>query len=87
MIVHLASHSFRNLKDLEWQPGPGCHLLLGPNGSGKSSLLEAIYLLATTRSFRTSQPSDCVRHGESDFRVAGEVDSGVRSRREVGWVG
>ena len=87
MIVHLASHSFRNLKDLEWQPGPGCHLLLGPNGSGKSSLLEAIYLLATTRSFRTSQPSDCVRHGESDCRVAGEVDSGVRSRLEVGWVG
>lgn len=86
LIARLSSYSFRNLKDIEWQPGPGCHLLLGPNGSGKSSLLEAVYLLATTRSFRTSQPSDCVRHGEGEFRVAGEVDSGVRSRLEVGWV-
>lgn len=86
MITLLSSYSFRNLKDIEWRPGPGCHLILGPNGSGKSSLLEAVYLLATTRSFRTSQPSDCVRHGESEFRVAGEVDSGVRSRLEVGWV-
>jgi len=28
--------------------------LVGPNGSGKSSLVEAIHLLATTRSFRTA---------------------------------
>lgn len=86
MLSHLSSYAFRNLKDFEWQPGSGCHLLLGPNGSGKSSLLEAVYLLATTRSFRTSQPADCVRHGEGEFRVQGEVDSGVRSRLEVGWM-
>jgi len=85
LLVHLSSHSFRNLKDIDWQPGQGCHLLIGPNGSGKSSLLESVYLLATTRSFRTSQPGDCVRHGEGKFHVTGEVDSGVRSRLEVGW--
>lgn len=48
--------------------------------------MEAVYLVATTRSFRTSQPSDCVRHGETEFRIEGEVDSGSRSRLEVGWV-
>lgn len=85
MLAHLSSRCFRNLKEIDWQPGEGCHLLLGPNGSGKSSLLEAVYFLATTRSFRTSQPSDCVQHGEREFRVTGEVDSGIRSRLEVGW--
>lgn len=85
MLAHFSTRSFRNLKEVDWQPGEGCHLLLGPNGSGKSSLLEAVYLLATTRSFRTSQPGDCVRHGEGEFRLIGEVDSGARSRLEVGW--
>jgi DNA replication and repair protein RecF len=43
--------------------GPGCHLVSGRNGAGKTSLLEAAYLAATARSFRTSQLEDCVRRG------------------------
>ena len=35
--------------------------MLGGNGAGKTSLLEAVYVLATTRSFRTSQIGDCAR--------------------------
>jgi DNA replication and repair protein RecF len=41
--------------------GPGSHLILGRNGAGKTSLLEAVYLAATARSFRTGQLEDCVR--------------------------
>ncbi len=67
--------------------GSGSHLVLGDNGAGKTSFLEAIYLLATTRSFRTSRIADCCRHGGSEFRVSGEVESRVRTRLEVEWSG
>ena len=57
---------------------------MGPNGAGKTSLLESIYLLATTRSFRTSQVADCIRHGEREFHLAGEIEAESRTRLEVG---
>lgn len=86
MIVSLTARDFRNLEPLEFAPGAGSHLLLGDNGAGKTSLLEAVYALATTRSFRTSQIGDCARHGSEGFHLAGEVEGAARSRLEVAWV-
>ncbi|HSM50226.1 MAG TPA: DNA replication and repair protein RecF [Thermoanaerobaculia bacterium] len=84
MLAHLALRDFRNVERASWRPGPGAQLLLGGNGAGKTSLLEAVYLLATTRSFRTSQLADCCRAGESAFHLSGEL--GLRARRvELGW--
>ena len=64
----------------------GSHLLLGGNGAGKTSLLEAAYVLATTRSFRASQIADCARHGAGSFHIQGEVETDRRSTLEVGWM-
>lgn len=70
---------------LIWEPGPGTHLLFGDNGAGKTSILEAIYVLATTRSFRTHQINDCRRHGAEGFDLLGEVEGPARIRLAVGW--
>lgn len=83
-LSQVSCSSFRNLEKLHWQPGSGCHLVLGPNGAGKTSLLEAIYLLATTRSFRTAQLFDCARHGVSEFHLQGEIEGEQRVRLELG---
>jgi DNA replication and repair protein RecF len=85
LISQLLVNDFRNLEPLDWWPGPGSHLLLGGNGAGKTSLLEAIYVVATTRSFRAAQIGDCVRHGSASFRVHAEVDSDRRLSLEVAW--
>jgi DNA replication and repair protein RecF len=87
VLVELRARNFRNLEDLTWRPAAGRQLLLGDNGSGKTSLLEAVYLAATTRSFRTTQPAECVRHGESGFELAAEVDAERRARLAVSFVG
>ena len=78
MLAQLSCRSFRNLKSPEWQPQPGCHLILGPNGAGKTSLVEAVYLLATTRSFRTTQLLDCARHESQELHIEGEVQNDQR---------
>lgn len=83
MLSILSVDHFRNLEPLKWQPAPGSHLLLGGNGAGKTSVLEAIYVLATTRSFRAGELGDCARHGSDHFHVEAEVEDGRRTRLEV----
>ncbi len=51
----------------------GPAILKGPNGSGKTSILEAIYLLARGRSFRTSRLSNLIRAGEKVFGVESNI--------------
>ena len=85
MLTELSFRSFRNLDSLVWKPAPGLQLLLGGNGAGKTSLLEAVYLLATTRSFRTTQVVECVRHGTEGFQLKGEVEGVARTSLAVSW--
>lgn len=48
-------------------------MLFGANGSGKTSVLEAVHLLGTARSFRAGSPRALIRHGESGCTVFGEI--------------
>lgn len=79
MLERLSLNGFRNLEALDWSVAPGSHLLIGGNGAGKTSLLEAIYLAATTRSFRTAQIRDCARAVKADpaLEIAEVPDAGV----------
>src|SRR4029079_2641456 len=52
---------------------PGFHLLLGDNAQGKTNILEAIYLLATLRSFRGVGSAQMVRHGAKGYFVGAKV--------------
>ena len=85
MLVCLEARQFRNLASFKQPFAAGSHLVLGANGAGKTSLLEAIYLLSTTRSFRTPRIADCCRHGASHYQLVGEVDTDRRARLEVDW--
>jgi DNA replication and repair protein RecF len=87
VLSHFTARGFRNLQPLEFAPAAGSHLLLGGNGAGKTSLLEAIYVLATTRSFRAAQIAECVTHGAGEMALWGEVDAGRRAALAVGVTG
>jgi DNA replication and repair protein RecF len=65
---------FRALAPTDWRPQPGFNLIHGANGSGKSSLLEAIYLTATGKSFRTPTLGECCARGADNFFVRAEVE-------------
>ena len=53
-LSQLTLVNFRNFRTLRLEPQPGVLLFCGPNGQGKTNLLESVYVLATTRSPRTS---------------------------------
>ncbi|TAM60974.1 DNA replication and repair protein RecF [bacterium] len=66
--------SFRNYAALDFQPSPGLNLIVGRNAQGKSNLLEAIAMLGTGKSFRTSRESELVQHGQSLAFVNGVAE-------------
>lgn len=72
--------NFRNYTNLQVDLPNGPILVLGPNASGKTTLLEAIYLLATTKSHRAGSDRELINwNAESEegvpafARVAAEV--------------
>jgi len=72
-LAHLRLRDFRNCARLDLDFAGGCHLLLGDNAQGKTNLLEAIYLIATLRSFRGVGSAQMVRHGQTGYFVGARI--------------
>jgi DNA replication and repair protein RecF len=66
---------FRNLTGAV-EFSSGLNVIYGPNAQGKSNWLEAIYLLATTKSFRTAHPREVLSHEAKEAILRGTVGRG-----------
>ena len=72
LLESIEVHNFRNLGgEIFW--GEGLNVISGDNGQGKTNWLEAIYLLATSKSFRTQRPQEAIRFGDNLSVVRGRV--------------
>ena len=80
-LTHLEVLGFRNVSRADVDLSSGINLLVGENGAGKTAILEAIYLLARGRSFRTTQSKQLIRHGDDELVVRAEVDTGQMVHR------
>jgi DNA replication and repair protein RecF len=68
-VETVAVWDYRNLAQAELSLGPGFTVLWGHNGAGKTNLLEAMVLVSTLRSFRTSDLGVLPREGTPGCRV------------------
>jgi DNA replication and repair protein RecF len=73
ILRSLTTQSFRNLAEADTGFHPQANIVVGNNGQGKTNLLEAIYFLATTRSFRTTRIASVFRHDVPSVFVSGVV--------------
>lgn len=60
LVESVQIRGFRNLEAVDVALGPRFNVVSGDNGQGKTNLLEAIYVLATSKSFRSSKMTDVV---------------------------
>ncbi|MFD0716183.1 DNA replication/repair protein RecF [Paenibacillus sp. GCM10027626] len=65
---------YRNYEQLELQTDSQVNLFVGPNAQGKTNLLEAIFVLALTKSHRTSKDKELIGWQAANARIRGEVD-------------
>lgn len=70
ILSDLTLQSFRSHRQATFPFGP-ITLFTGNNGVGKTNILEAIWVLATTRSFQTNDDRDLITWGESATRITG----------------
>lgn len=80
-LVSLRATGFRNLVAETVELAAGTNLVLGANGAGKTSLLEAVAVLGTLRSFRTPSLRRVARHGGDGFLLEGLVRCGATTVR------
>ena len=74
-IETLKITALRNLTSVDIQPVKGINLFFGENGSGKSSVLEAIYLMGLSRSFRSHRIKPVIQNEKSLCTVFGRVEN------------
>lgn len=84
-LAHLRLRDFRNYARLDADFSPGFHVLLGDNAQGKTNVLEAIYLLATLRSFRGVGGTQMVRHDAKGYFVGATVVGPTTSEIKAYW--
>jgi DNA replication and repair protein RecF len=76
---------FRNIIAGKLELEPGLNFLIGDNGQGKTNWLEAISILATTKSFRTAKLQEAIRFDQEYavidgiIRVSGEITRELRA--------
>ena len=75
----LSLDGFRSYAHLEVTFGDGPHVVVGRNAAGKTNLVEALVVLSTGRSHRSSSDPELVRWGADFARAAAAVESGGRS--------
>ena len=74
-VERLRLTDFRNYRELDLTLPGGLVIFSGRNAQGKSNLLEAVSLIATTRSFRTATEREAVRWDAAGrfARIVGDV--------------
>jgi DNA replication and repair protein RecF len=84
-IESFAARSFRNLASVSVEPSPHFNVVSGDNGQGKTSLLEAIYVACTSRSFRATRLGEIVSHGQDIASVRARIrEAGDDREQSVG---
>ena len=74
-INSIILENFRNYKNLELDFDPSRNIIVGENAQGKTNLIEAIYLTAFAKSFRSSNSADLITFGEASGRVSTWITS------------
>lgn len=64
---------FRNYRSQVVTLSHGFNVVFGPNAQGKTNLLEALYLLSTTRLLRGQRDAEAILEGEQSARVSAEL--------------
>lgn len=84
ILTSLALQHFRSYENTSFQFSPNTTVIIGPNTAGKSNLIEAIFLLATGKSFKAEKDTQMISFGESLGRVKGLIMSnGEKDTLEV----
>lgn len=72
-ITDISLHDFRSYPSFDLADIEDLTIFVGPNGAGKTNIIEAIQLLTSLNSFRSSRASELVRQGEGREHARAQI--------------
>ena len=82
-LTFLKLVNYRNYSQLEVSFHPNLNIVYGMNGSGKTNLVEGIYVLGLTRSFRIVGDKTLIKDGESVSKIEGIFDDSYKTNYRI----
>ena len=76
-ITYLKLLNFRNYERLELEFSKNTNLIYGNNGMGKTNLVEAIYVLSLTKSFRGSNDKILINNNKNLTKITGKIEDNI----------
>ena len=86
-LLHLDTYQFRNLNNVSISLDGNIHVIYGDNASGKTSLLEAMHVLCSGKSFLGASPRKMQQMETRDFSLRGGIlmPEGYRNQLQFVW--
>ncbi|HOL80322.1 MAG TPA: DNA replication and repair protein RecF [Ignavibacteriales bacterium] len=83
VLNNLILKNFRLHINTELKPAERVNLIVGENAQGKTSLLEAIYLICTTKSYLTNYLSEIVNYNSLNFEVEANLTTLTNNKLRI----
>lgn len=74
-ITSLKLLNFRNFDTLELNFSPNKNIIIGNNGEGKTNIVESIFVLGLTKSFRSNDDNILIKENNNLFKIEGNIKS------------
>ena len=82
-ISSLKLLNFRNYETLELKFSPKMNLIYGKNGMGKTNIIEAIYMLGITKTFRSNNDNIVIKKGKNIAKIEGIIKDKIFNNYKI----
>ena len=82
-ISSLKLLNFRNYESLELKFSPKVNLIYGKNGMGKTNIVEAIYMLGLTKTFRSNNDDIVIKKGKNIAKIEGTIKDKILNNYKI----
>jgi len=84
-LVGLELENVRSFSKYQSDFSKNINLIYGGNGIGKTTILEAVYILSISKSFRPGLVQNIVRKGEKNMSISGEIRTDDDDSGKIGY--
>jgi DNA replication and repair protein RecF len=82
-VKNLDLVNYRNYKNFSDEFHPKMNIIVGDNAQGKTNLIESLYLLSTTRSFRINKDSNLIKKNCEFALIESDIESNILKKLKI----